>query len=209
MHNKESSLLQKTYIQKSRLFLFPLIGIRHDRAFRPTNTYISSKNLRTSEYPNGIKPSDNILIIAYTKDYARGSSEQQWSIFEAEQIVGNRKFMGIHETDDEFVYTMNMSSFSADIKCFTHGRYSLFSEKAKTLILNFRRSSLKPTEHRKLYCYLYPYDEQCLKSFAEELGISTQQLMEVKELCTSPNMAMESFKCENLKESLSKDEAKD
>lgn len=209
MNNKESSLLQKVYLQKSRVFLFPLVGIKNDRVFKPMNTYISSKVLISPEYPKGITVRDNILIVAYPKSYSRGKDKDTWDMFEAEQIVGSPKFMAIHETEEEFIYTMNMASWSADWKCFLHGRYSLFSEKAKNLVITFRRSYLRAAEHRKLYCYLYPYDEQCINDFAEELGIPTQELMEVKELCSKPDMTQENFKCEALKQSLKQDENED
>lgn len=199
--------MQQTYIQKSRLFLFPLVGIRNDRVFRPTNTYVSSKSLKTYEYPDGIRPRDHILILCYPREYSQGIVADAWSSFESEQIVANQKFLGIHETEDEFIYTMNMASWSSDWRHFLHGKYSLFSDKAKKMILNFRRAAdgsslLKPTEHRKLYCYLYPYEEKCVESFAEELGMPTLDLKEVRELCSKPDMAQEGFRCENLKESL-------
>lgn len=210
---EESSLLQRTYIQKSKLFLLPLTGVKRDKYFKPTNTYISAPELTSQDYKGGISPHDQILIITYSKSYKQKDKElydmvagkfkeiaktedirPTWDDFEAE-LMGNPNFLAFHESTDEYIYTYDLSNWSDDWKNFISGRYSLFTDEAKKSILNYRWSLLTQIAQKKLYCYLYPYKEECRKSFAEELDESVEDLARVKELCNRPNLPLETYKC--------------
>lgn len=209
MDKKESSLLQKSYIQKSRLFLLPLTGLRKNKYFRETNTYISSPDLLALEYPDGIGFDDNILIVVYSKNYKIKQDniynqvtsgfknisieETGWDKYETEIIASNKRFLAVHETADEFIYTFDLDDWSKDWNNFVKGRYSLLSRKAKDLIKEYRWTSLQEIERRKLYCYLYPNEENCFKDFAEDLEVSVEDLKEVKELCSKPNLKLETY----------------
>lgn len=214
MTQTKSSLLQETYVQKSRIFLFPLIGIANNKHFRPTNTYIMSENLISDAYPNGISFDDEILIVVYSKSYKkkddeiykklqdklkRISSEDEiptgWEKFENDVLLSNQHFLAFHENEEEFIYTFDMYNWHNDWSCFLKGRYSLFSENAKNKVIKFRWTSLNPIAQRRLYCFLYPDQEDCIKEFAEELKIDVKDLMQVKELCNKPNLSLETYEC--------------
>jgi len=209
MNKTEPSLLQKTYIQKSRLFLLPLTGLARNKYFPSTNTYISSPDLISSEYSSGIDYEDEILIIAYSKIYKIkqdniynqvnanfkniGIEETGWDRYET-VIMSNKRFIGFHESEDEFLYTFDLSDWHDDWKHFIDGRYTLMSEKAKKIIKGYKWESLQPIEQRKLHCYLYSNkDENCFKDFAEELGLSVEDLKKIKELCNPPNLKLETY----------------
>lgn len=214
MSSHESSLLQKDYLQKSRLFLLPLTGLEKHKYFASTNTYISAPGLIADAYPEGISFEDEILIVTYNKDYKykddilydninkkliKVTGEKDiptgWEKFETNSLFGNKYFLCFHESDDEFIYTFNLSSWHNEWKAFLKGRYSLFNERAKKVIKDFRWHSLNKVAQNKLYCYLYPDKEECVKAFAEELKIDVKELMDVKELCDKPNLYQETFKC--------------
>jgi hypothetical protein len=214
MSSKESSLLQGIYLQKSRLFLLPLTGLEKHKYFKSTNTYISSMDLNSDQYPDGISRYDEILIVTYDKDYKLRDDKLYdkinknlikitgdkdiptgWEKFETECLFGNKSFVSFHETEEEYIYTFNLSDWHIDWSAFLKGRYSLFSEKAKDKIIKFRWESLHKVAQRKLYCYLYPDKEECVKAFAEELEIDVKDLMDVKELCDKPNFQQETFTC--------------
>lgn len=216
MSEKEPSLLQKDYIQKSRIFLLPLTGLKRDKTFRETNTYTSSSDLQSAEYPNGISFDDKILIVCYTKKYKEKQDnlynqvnanfkdifveETGWDKHE-NILISNRNFLGFHETKDEYIYTFDLCNWYEDWNMFMRGKYSKMTDKAKDLIKEYRWSFLKPIEQRKLYCYLYlNKDESCLKDFAEELGVPIDSLKKVKELCDKPNLRLETFECCKKKE---------
>lgn len=210
----KNSVLQQSYIQKSKLFLLPLTGVRRDKVFKCMNTYISATNLSCDEYSSGISMKDEILIVTFPKEYRNNRAKMYakfekliesdiilspWEKFESENLLSNRYFICFHELRDELAYTFDMSKWSSDWRAFLKGRYSMFSEEAKDKIINFRWSSLEPTEQKKLYCYLYPYKEECIKVFSEELEIPIEELMEVKELCSKPNLNLENYIPEKLK----------
>lgn len=210
MNKKEPSLLQETYIQKSRLFLLPLTGLIRNKYFPPTNTYISSPELISSEYPEGINFDDQVLIIAFSKEYKIKQDniynqvianfknvnieETGWDKYES-VIMSNRRFMGFHETHDEFVYTFDLSEWCDDWRCFMKGRYTKMSERAKKIIKDYKWATLQAIEQKKLYCYLYSNkDETCFEDFAEELGYPVEELRSVKELCSKPDLRLETYK---------------
>jgi len=224
MNKKESSLLQKSYLQKSKLFLLPLTGLIKNKYFTETNTYISSPDLVCGDYPNGISFDDKILIVTYSKIYKikqdniynqinnnfKNISIQEtgWEKYET-ILMSNKRFVGFHESPDEYLYTYDLSGYTSDWSNFMKGRYSQMTEKAKQIIKNYKWSSLLPTEQKKLYCYLWPdanFDDKkneegnCFKFFADELGIPIQDLEEVKELCSKPNLKLETFVCSEKKQ---------
>jgi hypothetical protein len=99
------SLLQKTYMQKSRIFLLPLTGMKKHRIYRPINTYISSPTLSSSDYPNGLSIQDETLILTYSKEYEINeinsinklkinSPINNWDKFETDILMSNRNFTG-------------------------------------------------------------------------------------------------------------------
>lgn len=216
MSEKEPSLLQKTYIQKSRLFLLPLTGLVRNKYFPPTNTYISSPDLNCEGYIDGINFEDEILIIAYSKSYKIKQDniynqvtsnfknisieETGWDKYES-LIMSNKRFMGFHESQDEFLYTFDLSEWHTDWNLFLKGRYSQMSKRAKRIIKEYKWTSLQAIEQKKLYCYLYPNeDESCFEEFANELGLQVDDLKRVQELCSKPNLKLETYICSQKKQ---------
>lgn len=212
--SEQTSLLQKTYIQKSLLFLLPLTGIKRDRYFKVTNTYLASSNLISKEYyENGISVEDQILIVTFSNQYKQKDREMydqlsskfkeiakkedikpKWDDYEIE-LMSNPNFLAFHEASDEYIYTYDMSNWSADWNNFVNGKYSKFSEDAKSSIIDYRWTALTPVAQKKLHYYLYPYEEEARREFAKELQVSTKLLKEVRELCSKPNLALETYKC--------------
>jgi hypothetical protein len=213
--SKTSYLVQRTYIQKSRIFLLPLTGIPFSKHFLPTNTYIASPGLISDAYPEGIKKEDQILIILYSKVYKKRddelykklndtlikkiSSEDEipsgWDSFETNKLLSNPNFLAFHETKDEFLYTFDLSGYGEDWNNFLDGRYSLFHEVTKEKVKNWRWLDLDVYNQTKLLCYLWPTNRDCLEAFAQDLRMEIDQLRDVKELCDKPNLLLETYKC--------------
>ncbi len=209
------SLLQKAYIQKSRIFLLPLTGIRKDKIYRPVNTYIASPTLVSTDYPNGLTIQDETLILTYSKEYEMNEINSisklkinnpvnNWEKFETDVLMSNRNFTGFYESQDEYIYTFDLSDWSSDWTNFINGSYSKFSPDAKKRIIDFRWKSLREDEQKKLYCYLYPFQEECIRSFARELSTERRDfeknielLKEAKELCSKPNLDLETYIYDN------------
>lgn len=220
------SLLQKAYIQKSRIFLLPLIGIKKDRIYRPTNTYISARGLVSTDFPSGISIQDETIMVVFSKDYEKKELESimklklnsplgNWEKFETEVLMSNRNFTGFYESEEDYIYTFNLSDWSEDWSNFISGSYSKFSSDAKDKIVNFRWKNLAEEERKKLYCYLYPYKDECITSFAKELTTeprdleaNIQMLREIGELCNKPDLRLEEYEYQ-VNKKLVTDENKD
>jgi len=214
MSSGKSYLLQETYVQKSRIFLFPLVGIPNSKHFRPTNTYIASENLICDAYPEGLSYDDKTLIVLYSKSYKKKDDDlyekikdnlikkmssdddipSGWDTFETKVLLSNRNFIAFHESDEEYIYTFDLSDYEDDWNNFLKGKYSLFKENTKDKILRFRKDVLSDQAKHRLYCYLYPTTKECIMAFAKELEMDVKDLMEVKELCSKPDLLQETYK---------------
>lgn len=215
------SLLQKAYIQKSKIFLLPLTGLRKDRIYRPTNTYISGRELISKQFPSGISIQDETLIVLFSKDYERKENESvaklkvnspfgNWEKYETETLFSNRNFSDFYEAEDDYIYTFNLSDWSKDWTSFLNGSYSNFTSDAKELIIQFRWKALAADEQKKLYCYLYPYKDECISCFAKELGMRIEDLAKSHELCSKPQLELEDYKYEKINtENLIENESED
>lgn len=100
------SLLEKTYIQKSSLFLFPLLGIKRQKYYRPEQTYIADST-------QDIIHNDMYFIVAYPKGYT------EFEDFEFKFLLSNRYFDKYYETSAHHVYVFDMAEYwSSDFKKF-------------------------------------------------------------------------------------------
>jgi hypothetical protein len=208
----QSTILQKAYIQKSKLFLLPLTGLKKSKAFKVGNTYIESNSLISEEYPSGISKQSSILIVSFPKSYRDESIKLQrrleekgylnpeemamteWEKYETE-IMSNEFFIAFHEADNELIYTFDLSKFARDFLFFLKGKYSMISEDSKLKILKYRLNDLKLEAKEKIVVYLYPNKRELLLKFARDLGVSVEDLMEVGELCDKPNFELEKYNC--------------
>ena len=217
MNKEEPSLLQKTYLQKSMLFLLPLVGLQRNKYFQITNTYICAPELVSAEYPEGIGFGDEIIILAYSKEYKIkqdnlfnqvASSFKNLSIEETgwdkheSTLISNKRFMALHESEDEYLYTFDMTEWHMDWNFFLKGKYTLMSDKAKRTIRDYKWQALKPIEQKKLHCYLYANeDEKCFEDFAAELKCTVEELRAMtRELCSKPDLRLETYKIPNKKQ---------
>jgi hypothetical protein len=92
------SLLEKTYIQKSGLFLFPLLGIKRQKYYRPDGTYVSDPS-------EDILIEDMYLIVTYPKGYV------DFDEFEYSTLLSNRHFDKYYETDRNHVYVFDLAEY--------------------------------------------------------------------------------------------------
>lgn len=91
------------YIQKSRLFLYPLLGIKRGGSVTPKETYMSWDNVYTLD--------DNKLIVVY---HLRDDSE--FKRFE-DNVQKNKYFETFFELDDETgAYVFDFNDLKSDYK---------------------------------------------------------------------------------------------
>lgn len=177
--------IYSNYFQKSKVFLYPLLGIKKGIRFVPLQTYIS--------WGTSIPESKNKFFCLYETDK---KNKKAFNSF-IEQIKENMYFESydlIKEIDNKklWLFTFDLRVYKKDLKHFKQGQYSKFSKLTKHIIKNFFGDTGTIAEY--IESYLYPgyfYD-----TYAEILNVSVEDLHKVGQLCDKPDMKKENFKKE-------------
>jgi hypothetical protein len=167
--------LYTKYFQKSKVFIYPLLGIKKGISVVPRETYLS--------WGTFYKPEDKKLICMY---YKRTDSE--YLKFEKEVLLKHNRLCDYIETDNESaVFIFNFSDLEVDWNYLIDGKYSQISKKTKETILNF----FDKTSGNYIYMYSYLYPEKFFSRYAELLGVEEDLIKSVGELCTKPDLEKE------------------
>jgi hypothetical protein len=169
--------LYKDYFQKSKVFLYPLLGLKRGSAAAPKQCYLS--------WNNAITPEDMKLICVYTK-----RSDSEYKQFEAKFLINHKRLSDYIELqDNELLLAFDFSDIESDWKYFINGKYSKMDSDLRRRILNhfdkhsgsypYLESFLFPNKYFSLYSTLLAVDEQILR--------------DVGELCTPPDLEKENL----------------
>jgi hypothetical protein len=158
--------LYKSYFQKSKTFLFPLLGIPKGILTSPINTFLSWSGCYTVE--------DMMLICLYQ------------TVDVTHHLIANRHFFS-HPAfklkavidKDTTVYVFDLSKFKNDYELFLQGKYSKLSETSKQAITRY--FGIGSPEHEYLDTYLYP--DKYYELYGQLMDINPSILKEVVELC--------------------------
>lgn len=172
--------LYREYFQKSKVFLYPLLGIKKGVRFVPVQTYISW---------NDIYPKDkNKLLCFYTVE---NNWTKEFEMFAELFLETNVLFEEKHKIDDlNFLYIFDLETFKRDISKFKKGKYSRFTKRTKEIIMNFFGETGTISEY--VESYLYP--EFYYEDYSEILNVNIDDLQKVGELCSVPDLEKEDFK---------------
>jgi hypothetical protein len=177
--------LYRDYVQKSRLFLYPALGIKRGHSVTPMQTYVS--------WENRFKPEDCRLICLY---HLR--TDDDFRLLERVKLVGNPLFEEFVQLPDNVgAYIFNFEEKQEDFMQFVKGKYSQFSKEHKSAVLSFFKSHSK--HHVYIESYLNP--KKFIPMYAEllagsraEVPTMTRLLNGVGELCSPPDMTQECLK---------------
>tara|TARA_R100001015_G_C4631014_1_gene193175 strand:- start:2686 stop:3243 length:558 start_codon:yes stop_codon:yes gene_type:complete len=172
--------LYREYFQKSKVFLYPLLGIKKGVRFVPVQTYISW---------NDIYPKDkNKLLCFYTVE---NNWTKEFEMFAELFLETNVLFEEKHKIDDlNFLYIFDLETFKRDINKFKKGKYSKFTKRTKEIIMNFFGETGTISEY--VESYLYP--DFYYEDYSEILNVNIDDLQKVGELCSVPDLEKEDFK---------------
>jgi hypothetical protein len=160
--------LYTKYTQKSRMFLYPLLGIRRGSSVVPLETYISIKGV--------VEPEDHKLVCLY---HLR--TDLEFRTFEKSKLQGNPRFHNFYEIeDDKGLYVFDFSDNPKFWDCLLTGRYSQIDKNLKTEILAFFNNN--PKNKDLINSYLNP--DNYFESYAKYLNVEKELLEEVGELCS-------------------------
>jgi len=176
--------IYKEYFQKSKVFLYPLLGIKKGIRFVPVQTYISWNNI--------CPESKNKFLCLYNIDKKDETIKKQFEIFKQLHLEQHELYEAHHIIDNLDLFIFDFSMYRKDLEKFKHGQYSQFSEITKIKILNFFGKIGTISEY--IESYLYP--EHYYDLYSELLNIPAEELEEVGELCDKPNIEKEDFQKE-------------
>lgn len=174
--------LYRDYIQKSRIFLYPALGLKRGESVTPLQTYTS--------WEGKYSVKDKKLICEY---HLRDDIE--FKNYEKNKLLSHELFHNYLETTDgKGIYVFDFSKHDKDWNMFLKGRYSKLSPDLKKKIRTFFGMS----NIGYIDAYLYP--ERYFNVYAEFLTTrredvrSMQKILEeVGELCSKPNLLLETM----------------
>lgn len=169
--------LKSDYFQKSRIFLYPALGIKRGISVTPIETYML--------WDNHYVIDDCRLICTY---YIRDDSE--FRIFEETFLLGNKYYDNFYELSDKIgAYVFDLTPIREDYLKIVNGKYSKLSKTHKTSISNFFQNH----KNHHLYIQSYLYPNMFMANYAELLNVNVRVLMELGELCSLPDLIKETF----------------
>jgi hypothetical protein len=158
--------LYSKYFQKSRSFLYPILGIRKGSYTLPAGTYISIEGK--------IEPEDLRLICTYRID-----SSKAFIDFENQMLITNPLFVEKIETKDYNIYVFDLEPYESDFFSFLLGKYSKFSNYLKKAIRNYYGEN--SPEYKIIDTYLNP--DKYFDTYAKLLDVNVNILKKTGELC--------------------------
>lgn len=183
--------LYRDYYQKSRLFLYPILGIKRGASVTPKDTYMSWFR----EY--GIDK--NKFICTYHM-----RDDREFKIFEDVKLLGNPLFHKFFELEEGNLgaYVFDMS-YNDDFQAILCGKYSQLSKHHKETILEFCKVSLSNFTYMESFLYPERYWHQYVRLLTVEKKDKSQGrkdradmlalLKDVGELYSKPDLEKETL----------------
>ena len=173
------------YFQKSKVFLYPLLGIKKGIRFVPIETYLNW---------DGYFKSDTDFFCLYNVPQTK-EENKMFEVFKQLHLKTNEHFIEWFPISNDknketlLVCHFKFDMFKRDIKKFKKGKYSQFSEYVKKRLLDFFGDI--GTISQYVESYLYP--EHYYNIYSDLLNVPVNILEEVGELCDKPNLNKETF----------------
>jgi len=170
------NIVYTEYFQKSKLFLYPLLGLKKGLEYVPADTYICWDNLYTTE--------DYKLICVYNN-----KKTVDFKNFELKYLKNHSLLDLYHSLEDKQIYIFDMRPYKYDHMMFVSGKYSKLSIGAKNKITQYFDNNGKVSEY--IESFLNPSDYHDL--YAESLKVNLKIIKEVYEVCSIPDLIKETL----------------
>lgn len=171
--------LYDRYFQKSKVFLYPLLGIKRGNSVVPIETYISWDGHYSSE--------DMKLICVY-----KIRTDAEYKKFEKNILTKHTRLYDYCNNNDVTIFIFDFSDLNEDWDYFINGKYSKFTSSLKNRILKFF------DKHSGNYAYMQSYlnPEKHFEDYSIILDVEVDFLKDVGELCSKPDLDKENLKME-------------
>ncbi len=165
------------YFQKSKIFLYPLLGIKRGTSVIPEETYIS--------WNGKCSPEDVKLVCLY-----KTRKDDEYKNFESNVLLKHsRLYDYVKVNDKNSVFIFDFSDYKENLQMFIDGKFSKFDNKIKNKILDF----FEKNSGNYVYVHSFLYPNKWYDRYAELLGVEPNLLKEVGELCTKTDIDKESL----------------
>jgi hypothetical protein len=169
--------LYSKYFQKSKIFLYPLLGIKRGTSVTPDETYLS--------WNEKYSPEDMKLVCVY-----KTRTDAEYINFEANVLLKhNRLYDYVKVNESSSVFIFDFSDLKNDWDYFSSGKYSKLDNKIKNKILDF----FEKNSGNYVYVHSFLYPNKWYQRYAELLNVSKSLLEEVGELCDIPDLDKENL----------------
>ena len=154
------------YFQKSKSFLYPILGIKKGSYTAPTGTYIAIESL--------IDAIDVKLICTFKQE-----DTAEFKNFEEQMLITNPLFDRIIELEGYKLYIFDLKVYESDWFNFLLGKYSKLSSTFKKAIKSYYGE--KSAEYEYMESYIFP--EKYFDVYAKLLDVDVVDLKKIGELC--------------------------
>lgn len=173
--------LYPTYFQKSKVFLYPLLGLSKSAVHKPLNTYLSCETV--------FKLDDYKLLLTY--DISNSNNKYPWYNFRSGILSKRKNYYDYKmvEGTNVGVVIFDYESFKDDYEAVIAGKYSKISANSKELIKAYY--GINSPEWAYVESFLYP--EAYYDTYAKLLNVEIELLEKVGQLVDLPNFNKEQF----------------
>ena len=164
------------YFQKSKAFLYPMLGIKKTSYMQPVDTYVAfNKEITADEMK---------LICKFKHNDSEGFKK-----FEEQMLLTNPLYEKTIVTTEFKLYVFNFEMYKEDWFNFILGKYSKLSNVFKRAIKQYYGESSK--EYKYIDTYLYPDKYHTI--YATLLNVDLSILKKGYELCDSCDIEKETI----------------
>lgn len=164
------------YFQKSKVFLYPLLGIKRGAKVIPSETYLAWGD---------IKAEDMKLVCLYHPE-----NKLQYKEYEKKVLIKHTRLCQIHKIDNKNkLFIFDLSDLKDNWGLFLDGKYSKMDKYFKSKILNF----FPEDSANYVYMKSYLFPNKFFGDYSEILNVDESFLKEIGELCNKPNLEKETL----------------
>jgi len=164
------------YFQKSKVFLYPLLGVKRGNDVVPIETYIC--------WDGHYDLKDMKLICLYDT-----KKRPEYKDFEKKVLIKHTRLVELIKKNNKAIFVFDFSDLDNSWDHFINGKYSKLESSIKSKILKFF------DKHSGNYAYMYSYlvPDKHFDEYSEILGVEVEFLRKVGELCNKPDIKKETL----------------
>ena len=170
------------YFQKSKIFIYPLLGFKRGIKIVPSETYLA--------WDPYYIPEDMKLVCLY-----HPKQKDDYKKFEEDVLLKHTRLIDVKEIDnDNKLFVFDFSYLDINLNHLIEGNYSKIKNSIKGDICSF----FDNTSANFVYIRSYLYPNKYFEDYAECLDVDIEMLEGVGELCSKPNIEKETFRVKQL-----------